>query len=151
MKKVICILMMVIIVAIANIAMADRNPIDYEYHEVINMVEDWAVSQKMYDKYNWNLENEVYYAMGVVSETDFKELTGKDFSIEAMRDTYLNCKDYGQEWDITKCDIKTVGFHEGYNVYMMNMASNNTPIGTKIYDDYGVDYYEISILFMVGR
>ncbi len=147
MKKVICILMMVVLVAIANITVAEKNPTNYEAYEVVNMVEDWAEAQKLNEKYSWNLENGTYYCMGAISETEFKELSGMEFSTDNLEKIYYNCKNYGQDYDVTNCNVRTTGFCEGYNVYIMDISTNNVPLGTTS----GIDYYNVSIIFMIGR
>lgn len=153
MKTVIGIfLTMVFVVLMASIAFGEKNPTDVCDSEVYAMVEDWARNQKVYDNYNWKLESGVYHGMGVISESDFKEISGKEFSLDNLKNLYFNCKNYGYDWDITDCEIRTVGFIEGYNVYILDMSTNKVPLGSTWNYDICEEqnYYHVSMLFMVS-
>ena len=155
MKKVIGIfLMMVFVVLVTSMALGEKMIVDNnDLSEVCTMVHDWARGQGLYEKYDWKLESGIYHAMGAISEAGFKEISGMDFSIENLAKLYYDCGNYGYDWDIYDCNIKTTGFIEGYNVYVMDMRTNKVPLGNA-YNDITCeeqDYYRVSILFMVGK
>lgn len=151
MKKVIGIFMsMVFVVLMLSMAFGE-NPKNYSGSEVYTMVENWAESQHCYDLYNRNFKDGCYHMMGVIETRDFKELTGNDFSMEDLEKVYYNCDKYGYEWDVNECNVKLVGFHEGYDVYELTINTNTIPLGS-CYDyetNNYVDYFNGKVLFMV--
>ena len=151
MKKVIGIFMtMVFVVLMVSMAFGE-NPNGYTGSEVYAMVEEWARAQNYYETYDYNLEDGVYHCMGVIETKDFKEMTGNDFTMDELTNVYYNCKDYGQDWDVTDARIRRVGFYEGYDVYILDLSTNEIPLGSGY--DYGnasyEDYYHVSVLFMI--
>ena len=152
MKKIVGIFMVMVLGFVfigMNIGNAE-NPRNFSASEVNSMVIDWLRCQEMEKYETETFEDGIYYTNGVVSESDFIDLTGKVFSEEAMEEVYINSHKYGANWDVTEndVDVRLVGFIDGYNVYMLNMKSNNVPLG-KCYGT--VDYYQISIVFMVNE
>lgn len=151
MKKVIGIFMaMVFVVLMVSMAFGE-NPKGYNGSEVYTMVEEWARSQNYYDEYNRNLKDGVYHCMGVIEADDFKEITGKDFTMDELTNLYYNNKDYGQDWDVTDARVNRAGFYEGYDVYILDLSTNEVPLGDAWdYDNESYeDYYHVSIIFMV--
>ena len=148
MKQVIGIFMaMVFVFVFASMALAE-NPKGYSDSEVYTMVEEWTKGQRLDVYYNEELDNGVKHMMGVLSTSDFKELTGEEFTIERLEQVYYEAEKYGLDFNATDVKIRLAGFYEGYDVYILDISTNEKPIGHE-YGDNEQDYYHGSIVFMV--
>ena len=149
MKKVIGIFMAMLF-AFIFVGMAfGEDPMTLEMDQVDALLNDWLISQKLYEKYNWRFdeENGTYYAKGVLSNGYFKELTNEDFTMEGLERLYINNKEHGENWDIYYSNVRLTGFIENYNVYILTINSNNA-LGTENLN--GKEYYNVQIMFMVS-
>lgn len=146
MKKVICIFMAIVAVFLFTGMAFGENPKGYTGSEVNSMVLEWLYAQD-YDVYTGSgtLENGVLYTNGVLNASVFKEETGKEFTPENLEEVYKNNELYGLDLDITDTSVRIVGFIEGYDVYVMDISTNTTPLG----EIDGNEYFHASIVFMV--
>ena len=144
MKKVIGIFMTMVMVFVFVSMAVSENPKGYSGSEVYTMVEEWARAQHKDNYLDSKVIDGSYCTCGVIETSDFKELTGNDFTVDELVDVYYHSRDYGFDWDVTNASVKLVGFYEGYDVYELNI-NTNLPIGT--YD--GEDYYNGNVIFMV--
>lgn len=145
MKKVIGIFMIMVIgflVFSMNVSLANEIVKGYG-SEVQNFLEEWMRAQQKDEKYFNNTVDEFgyYYGHGVMLVDEFEEVYGMAWNASSMYEvlskTYSNLE----------FETKTIGFYEGYNVYLMK-AKSTDPIG--YYYSYGEQYpyYEGEMIYM---
>ena len=132
MKKLVGIFMVMVFLVSMNVALADRIVKDYG-SRVQDFVEEWMRIQNKDEKYfkRTTDDNGYYYGYGALSVKEFENHYGIEWNDESM------CKMYSEEYENLEIDIKTIGFYEGYNVYLMK-AKSTDPIGY-VYE-YGEAY-----------
>lgn len=146
MKKVIGIfLTMVVVFMFASMALAENNPKGYEGSEVANMVEEWIKSNSSDVYLTRTFDQGVAYEYGVICTSDYKELTGEDLTLDGLKEVYLNGTKYGCDYDASEVTIKTIGFHESYDVYKLEIKTTNMPLCS----NNGIDYYRGEAIFMI--
>lgn len=142
MKKVIGIFLMMVILVSMNVALAERT-IEGIGSEVQTIIEEWMRIQNKDEKYFNNTVNEFgyYYGHGVMLVNEFEKEYGVEWNDESMEKVLSN------EYDNLELEIKTIGFYEGHNVYLMK-AKSTDPIG--YYYSYGeaYPYYEGEMIYM---
>lgn len=147
MKKVIGIFMMMVMVFLVfsmNVSLAENRIVEGYYGSTVqDFLEEWMRVQKVDEKYYNNETNEFgyFYGHGVVSVDDFEE----QFGIEWNNNNMYNV--LSENYENLEFEIKTVGFYEGYNVYLMK-AKSTDPIGWTYSYGEQYPYYEGEMLFM---
>ena len=146
MKKVMGIFMVMVMVFLAismNTSLAENRIVEGYYGSTVQgFVEEWMRAQKKDERYfNRTTVNEYYYGYGVLLVNEFEELYGVEWNDESMR------KVLSEHYGNLEMEIKTIGFYEGYNVYLMK-AKSTDPIG--YYYSYGEQYpyYEGEMIYM---
>lgn len=148
MKKVVGIFItMVLVFVVVSMTLAEQNPLNIEWEEVKEMIDNWIKTQRNENYICGYIDGNIYYAAGVISNDEFKKLTGEDFTTEGLETLYLECEKYGENYDVLYANVKTVGFYEGYNVYELDMKTNNIPLGRH----EGMNYYHVNVVFMVSK
>jgi len=149
MKKwtILMVVLMVVCLAMAFITDVNAEEIvkDHSYGEVYDWIEEWAklYGYEEFVDYNNKLdENACYHGYGVIDNSDFVDVYGVDYSNDSCIEVLA------QHYDGLKIEITTVGFYEGYSVFLMK-ASANEPIGYGYWDDERVDYYSGEMLYMI--
>jgi len=147
MKKVIGIFMamvMVFLVISMNVSLADEIVKGYYGSEVQDFLEEWMRAQQKDEKYFKDTTDEFgyYYGHGVVLADEFEKLYGVEWNEESMYDVL------SEHYENLELEVTTIGFYEGYNVYLMK-AKSTEPVGYKY--SYGEEepYYEGEMIFMV--
>ena len=146
MKKVIVIFMaMAMLFLFAGMAFGE-NPKGLNSFEIQTMIEDWVEAQK-YEGYtiNGTVENGTFRTIGVLDGTLFEQETGYKFTPERLEASYYDSNLTGMELDIVKSEVELIGFYEGYDVYKLELITENTPLG----EYNGENVYHLSIVFMV--
>lgn len=145
MKKVVGIFITMVLVALmASMAFASGNP-KCTGSEGLVMLEDWIKSQKCEKYLREDFEGGVKYTYGVIMASNFKELTGEEYTENGLKKLYLNAKNYGGNFNATEVSVRLIGFVEGYNVYGLDIKTETEPLG----NENGIDYYIGSAVFMV--
>lgn len=147
MKKVVGIFLTMVMVFLAismNVSLAENRIVEGYYgSRVQDFVEEWMRGQKKDDKYFDNTVDEFgyFYGHGVILVDEFEEEFGIEWNDESMY------KVLSEHYNNLELEIKTIGFYEGYNVYLMK-AKSTDPIGN--YYSYGeaYPYYEGEMIYM---
>ena len=128
MKKVVGIFMaMMMVFIVLSMAIAE-NP-KGDVNEVYAMVQDWIRSQDQERYLRGDFEGGVYYTCGVISASEFKKLTGEEYSEMGLKKVYWNAKDYGADFNAVYVSIRLAGFIEGYDVYILDIKTETEPLG----------------------
>ena len=147
MKKVICIFMMMVMVFLAismNVSLAENRIVEGYYGSTVqDFLEDWMRAQKVDEKYFINETNDFdyFYGHGVVAVDDFENDFGVEWNNENMY------KVLSEHYKNLEFEVKTIGFYEGYNVYLMK-AKSTDPIGWTYSYGEQYPYYEGEMMFM---
>lgn len=147
MKKVIGIFMamvMVFLVISMNVSLAENKIVEGYYGSTVqDFVEEWMRAQKKDEMYFNNTTNDFgyFYGHGVILVKEFEETYGVEWNDESMY------KVLSDNYDNLELEIKTIGFYEGYNVYLMK-AKSTDPIGYTYYYGERHSYYEGEMIYM---
>lgn len=147
MKKVIGIFMamvMVFLVISMNVSLAENRIVEGYYGSTVqDFLEEWMRTQKKDEKYFNNRTNEFgyFYGHGVVVVNEFEDHWGCCWSNESMY------KVLSEHYKNLELEIKTIGFYEGYDVYLMK-AKSTDPIGYTYYYGEQYPYYEGEMIYM---
>lgn len=147
MRKVIGIFMaMVMVFLFTGMAFGEGNPKGFNSFEIQGMVEEW-VEENNLDGYSLTgtFENGILHTIGVLDGALFERETGEKFSPEKLAKSYYDPELTGMELNVVASTVKKIGEHEGYDVYILNLLTKDTPIG----EYNGKDVYHFSIIFMV--
>ena len=147
MKKVIGVfltMVMVFLVISMNVSLAENKIVEGYYGSTVqDFVEEWMRAQKKDEKYFNNTVNEFgyFYGHGVMLVNEFEETYGIEWNNESME------KVLAEHYSNLEFEVKTIGFYEGYNVYLMK-AKSTDPIGYTY--SYGEQYpfYEGEMIYM---
>ena len=147
MKKVIGIFLTMVLVFLVlsmNVSLAENKIVKgYCGSEVQGFVEEWMRSQKIDEKYYDNTADEFgyFYGHGVMLVDEFEESFGVEWNDESMY------KVLSEHYNNLEFEVKTIGFYEGFNVYLMKAKSTDA-IG--YYYSYGEQYpyYEGEMIYM---
>lgn len=147
MKKVIGIfltMVMVFLVISMNVSLAENKIVEGYYGSTVqDFVEEWMRAQKKDEMYFNNTTNDFgyFYGHGVILVKEFEETYGVKWNDESMY------KVLSDNYDNLELEIKTIGFYEGYNVYLMK-AKSTDPIGYAYNYGERYPYYEGEMIFM---
>ena len=147
MKKVIGIFMamvMVFLVISMNVSLAENKIVEGYYGSTVqDFVEEWMRAQKKDEKYFNNTTDDFgyFYGHGVILVEEFEETYGVKWNDESMY------KVLSDNYDNLELEIKTIGFYEGYNVYLMK-AKSTDPIGYGYSYGEQYPYYEGEMIYM---
>lgn len=147
MKKVIGIFMamvMVFLVISMNVSLAENKIVEGYYGSTVQgFVEEWMRAQKKDEKYFNNTIDDFgyFYGHGVILVEEFEETYGVKWNDESMY------KVLSDNYDNLELEIKTIGFYEGYNVYLMK-AKSTDPIGYGYSYGEQYPYYEGEMIYM---
>ena len=145
MKKVIGIFMvMVFLVFSMNVSLAETRIVEGYYGSTVQgFVEEWMRAQKIDEKYFNNTADEFgyYYGHGVMLVDEFEKEFGIEWNDESMY------KVFSELYKNLEFEVKTIGFYEGYNVYLMK-AKATDPIGYEYSYGEQYPYYEGEVIYM---
>ena len=147
MKKVVGIflaMVMVFLVISMNVSLAENKIVEGYYGSTVqDFVEEWMRAQKKDEKYFSNTTDDFgyFYGHGVILVEEFEETYGVKWNDESMY------KVLSDNYDNLELEIKTIGFYEGYNVYLMK-AKSTDPIGYGYSYGEQYPYYEGEMIYM---
>lgn len=146
MKKVICIfLTMVMVALVCAIAFAGEEiATGDKARELYDRAYKWAEENGLYEYVNNDAVDGILYGCGGLDVEEFEKHYGVEYSIS----NFIKKSMY--DYDMTECYVTVVGELEGVNVYRA-YAEAYEPIGSKWNEETNEyeKYYKCDILFIV--